>query len=119
MSRFEQVQWTVAESVSGCSGRPLAMARRGVAETVEGFEFQDFVRFGIGGDDFFDGKNFHGAASADIGSDQILRVRLIEADGLGGMREKIDGGRTAEAERVRGNVELESLLALAAFEAGD
>src|SRR5208337_3995913 len=67
--------------------RTFAMARGGVAETIERFEFQDFVCFRIGGDDFFDGENFHGAAAAYIGRDQILSVRLIEANGFGGVRE--------------------------------
>ena len=43
------------------SSRPLAMARSGVPETIKGLEFHNFVRLGIGRDDFFDRENFHGA----------------------------------------------------------
>src|SRR5580704_11078293 len=85
-------------------------------EAIERFEFQDFVSFRIGGDDLFDRENLHGAAAARIGRDHIFGVSLIEANGLGSMREKIDGRRTTQAECFLGNVELESLLALAAFE---
>ena len=46
-------------------------------------------------------------------------MRLIETDGLGGMRKKIDGRGATEAKSFFGNVELEGLLALAAFEAGN
>ena len=82
----------------------------------ERLEFQDFVSLGIWRDDFFDGENFHGAPTAHIRSDQILGVSLIEANRLGRMREKIDGGRATQSKSLFGNVGWRLAVALAAFE---
>src|SRR5689334_17607263 len=95
------------------------MAGCGMPKTIKGLEFQDFVRLRVGGNDFFDGKYLHGAATAYIGDDLVLGVGLIQSNGLGGVREKIDRRGAPQPESLFRDVEFQGLLAFASFETRD
>ena len=73
--------------------RPAPSPAHAVAIGIERLETDHFLGLRIGADHFVDLEDLHGAAPAHVRHHRVFVARVIQQDGLGGLRKQVHDGR--------------------------